>query len=114
MRRVYALFLSIVKYQGVDRDPRRALAPRLMSSPLGDRRGALAVCGAAQLWVRPSARMKRFACDRVEAPAPRRYFIAHTVENVLQDVEGKQLLCEAFFLYGTMLLLLEARAMVAS
>ena len=36
------------------------------------------------------------------------YFIAHTVENVLQDVEGKQMLCEAFFLYGTMLLLLEA------
>mmetsp|Transcript_28154 Transcript_28154/g.84350 ORF Transcript_28154/g.84350 Transcript_28154/m.84350 type:complete len:1190 (-) Transcript_28154:385-3954(-) len=37
------------------------------------------------------------------------YFIAHSIDNVLEDVDGKQLLCEAFFLYGTLLLLLEAR-----
>ena len=65
VRRVYALFLSIVKYHG---------------------------------------ELSQFV-ERLNSG----YFIAHTVENVLQDVEGKQMLCEAFFLYGTMLLLLEAR-----
>lgn len=35
------------------------------------------------------------------------YFITHTIDSILEDVDGKQLLCEAFFLYGTILLLLE-------
>ncbi|KAJ1461470.1 WASH complex, subunit strumpellin [Pelagophyceae sp. CCMP2097] len=37
------------------------------------------------------------------------YFIQHTADNVLEDVDGKQLLGEAFFLYGAMLILMEAR-----
>ncbi|KAH8091480.1 hypothetical protein JL720_5786 [Aureococcus anophagefferens] len=37
------------------------------------------------------------------------YFIAHSVDNVLEDVDGKQLLCEAYFLYGTLLVLLDAK-----
>lgn len=37
------------------------------------------------------------------------YFIQHTVENVLDDVDGKQLLSEAYFLFGAMLTLLDAR-----
>ncbi|KAH8063526.1 hypothetical protein JL722_2701 [Aureococcus anophagefferens] len=35
------------------------------------------------------------------------YFIAHSVDNVLEGVGGKQLLCEA--LYGTLLVLLDAK-----
>ena len=31
----------------------------------------------------------------------------YTIDNVLQDVDGKQLMCECLYLYGTMLLLLE-------
>jgi len=36
-------------------------------------------------------------------------FIQHTVEGVLLDVEGRQLMCEALYLYGVMLLLLDIR-----
>ena len=34
-------------------------------------------------------------------------FIRYTMESVLQDMHGKQLMCECLYLYGTMLLLLE-------
>lgn len=34
-------------------------------------------------------------------------FIQYTVESVVQDIDGKQLMCEALYLYGTMLLLLD-------
>ena len=34
-------------------------------------------------------------------------FIQYTTDIVLQDVDGKQLMCECLYLYGTMLLLLE-------
>lgn len=37
------------------------------------------------------------------------YYIQHSLETILQEVEGKQLLCEALYLYGVMLLLLEER-----
>ncbi|XP_011207419.2 WASH complex subunit homolog 5 [Bactrocera dorsalis] len=37
----------------------------------------------------------------------RGYYIQQTLESVLQDVEGKQLMCEALYLFGTMLLLLD-------
>lgn len=37
------------------------------------------------------------------------YYIQHTVENVLDDVDGKQLLSEAYCLFGAMLILLDAR-----
>eukprot|EP00457_Paulinella_chromatophora_P000683 gb/GEZN01000683.1/.p1 GENE.gb/GEZN01000683.1/~~gb/GEZN01000683.1/.p1 ORF type:complete len:1160 (+),score=147.68 gb/GEZN01000683.1/:150-3629(+) len=36
-------------------------------------------------------------------------FVQHTVEGVLLDVEGKQLMCEALYLYGVMLLLMDLR-----
>lgn len=36
-------------------------------------------------------------------------FVQHTIEGVLLDVEGRQLMCEALYLYGVMLLLLDAR-----
>ena len=36
-------------------------------------------------------------------------FVQHTIENVLEDREGGQLLCEALYLYGVMLLLLDQR-----
>ena len=36
-------------------------------------------------------------------------YIQQTVESVLFDVDGKQLMCEAVYLYGTMLLLLDLR-----
>jgi WASH complex subunit strumpellin len=35
------------------------------------------------------------------------FYIQHSLENILHEVEGKQLLCEALYLYGVMLLLLE-------
>lgn len=35
------------------------------------------------------------------------FYIQHSLDNILQEVEGKQLLCEALYLYGVMLLLLE-------
>jgi WASH complex subunit strumpellin len=35
------------------------------------------------------------------------FYIQHSVDNILQDVNGKQLLCEAFYLYGVMLMSLE-------
>lgn len=36
-------------------------------------------------------------------------FVQHTTEGVLMDTEGRQLMCEALYLYGVMLLLLEKR-----
>jgi len=36
-------------------------------------------------------------------------FVQHTVESVLADVEGGQLMCEALYLYGVMLMLLDRR-----
>ena len=36
-------------------------------------------------------------------------FVQHTIENVLEDREGGQLLCEALYLYGVMLLTLDLR-----
>jgi WASH complex subunit strumpellin len=36
-------------------------------------------------------------------------FLQHTIEGVLQDSDGRQLLCEALYLYGCMLLLLDMR-----
>ena len=35
------------------------------------------------------------------------FYIQHSIDNILQDTNGKQLLCEAFYLYGVMLLSLE-------
>lgn len=37
------------------------------------------------------------------------FYIQHSVEQILQDIEGRQLLCEALYLFGVMLLLLEER-----
>lgn len=37
------------------------------------------------------------------------FFLQHTVEDVLLDVHGKQLMAEALWLFGTMLLMLERR-----
>ena len=37
------------------------------------------------------------------------FYIQHSVDNILDDVDGKQLMCEALYLYGVMLLLLEER-----
>ena len=37
------------------------------------------------------------------------FYIQHSIDNMLQEVEGKQLLCEALYLYGVMLLLLEEK-----
>ena len=37
------------------------------------------------------------------------FYIQHSLDNILQEIEGKQLLCEAVYLYGVMLLLLEER-----
>lgn len=37
------------------------------------------------------------------------YFIRHTLDNVLEDVDGKQLVCEAYYLFGSMLVLMDAR-----
>ena len=39
-------------------------------------------------------------------------FIRYTMESVLQDMHGKQLMCECLYLYGTMLLLLEHHILV--
>jgi WASH complex subunit strumpellin len=36
-------------------------------------------------------------------------YVQHTIEGVLVDVEGKQLMCEAMYLYGVMLLLMDIR-----
>jgi WASH complex subunit strumpellin len=36
-------------------------------------------------------------------------FVAHTLEGVLLDTEGKQLCAEALYLYGCMLMLLDVR-----
>lgn len=35
------------------------------------------------------------------------YFIQYTLDNLLQDTTGKQLLCESLYLYGSMMLLME-------
>ena len=37
------------------------------------------------------------------------YYIQHSVDEILQDIDGKQLFCEALYLYGVMLLFLEDR-----
>lgn len=37
------------------------------------------------------------------------YFIQHTLANILLDTDGAQLMCEALYLYGVMLLLLDER-----
>jgi hypothetical protein len=37
------------------------------------------------------------------------YFIQYTLEAVLLDVDGRQLLCEGLYLYGVMLLMLDSR-----
>ncbi|RYG66173.1 hypothetical protein EON64_10360, partial [archaeon] len=37
------------------------------------------------------------------------YYIQHSLDNILQEVEGRQLMCEALYLYGIMLLLMEER-----
>lgn len=37
------------------------------------------------------------------------YYIQHSLENILQEVEGRQLLCEVLYMYGVMLLILEER-----
>ena len=37
------------------------------------------------------------------------FYIQHSLDNIFQEVEGKQLLCEAVYLFGVMLLLLEER-----
>eukprot|EP01041_Mallomonas_annulata_P003104 gene3104-6094_t len=37
------------------------------------------------------------------------YYIHHSLNSILDDVDGKQLLCEALYLYGIMLLSLEER-----
>lgn len=37
------------------------------------------------------------------------FYIQHSLDNILQEVEGKQLLCEALYLYGVMLIFLEER-----
>ena len=35
------------------------------------------------------------------------FYISHTIEGVLSDTDGKQLMCEALYLWGVMLLLLD-------
>lgn len=37
------------------------------------------------------------------------FYISHTIEGVLSDTDGKQLMCEALYLWGVMLLLLDMR-----
>jgi WASH complex subunit strumpellin len=37
------------------------------------------------------------------------FYIQHSLDNIFQEVEGKQLLCESVYLYGMMLLLMEER-----
>lgn len=37
------------------------------------------------------------------------FYIQHSVDNILEDIDGKQLMCEALYLYGVMLLLMEER-----
>ena len=37
------------------------------------------------------------------------FYIQHSLDDIFMEVEGRQLLCEALHLYGTMLLLLEER-----
>ena len=37
------------------------------------------------------------------------YYIQHSIDNILQDTDGRQLLCESLYLYGVMLLTLEER-----
>jgi WASH complex subunit strumpellin len=37
------------------------------------------------------------------------FYIQHSLDDIFQEMAGKQLLCEALYLYGTMLLLLEER-----
>ncbi|KAJ1434034.1 WASH complex, subunit strumpellin [Ochromonadaceae sp. CCMP2298] len=37
------------------------------------------------------------------------FYIQHSLDNIFEEVEGKQLLCESLYLYGVMLLLMEER-----
>eukprot|EP01038_Epipyxis_sp_PR26KG_P000619 gene619-862_t len=37
------------------------------------------------------------------------FYIQHSLDNILQEIDGKQLLSEALYLYGVMLILLEER-----
>ena len=37
------------------------------------------------------------------------FYIQHSLDDIFMEVAGKQLMCEALYLYGTMLLLLEER-----
>ena len=37
------------------------------------------------------------------------FYIQHSIDNIMDDIDGKQLMCEALYLYGVMLLLLEDR-----
>jgi WASH complex subunit strumpellin len=37
------------------------------------------------------------------------FYIQHSIDSILEEVEGKQLMCEALYLYGVMLLLLEEK-----
>ena len=37
------------------------------------------------------------------------FYIQHSIEGILLDTDGRQLLCEALYLYGVMLILLDAR-----
>ncbi|EAN79204.1 hypothetical protein, conserved [Trypanosoma brucei brucei TREU927] len=36
-------------------------------------------------------------------------YVSHTIESILADIDGKQILCEIYHLYGVMLLLLDHR-----
>ncbi|KAH9083252.1 hypothetical protein LEN26_021034 [Aphanomyces euteiches] len=44
-------------------------------------------------------------CDQLE----KGFFIQHNLANILLDTDGAQLMCEALYLYGVMLLLLDQR-----
>jgi WASH complex subunit strumpellin len=48
------------------------------------------------------AEVNQFAADLTKG-----YFIQYTVESVLLDAEGRALLCEAVWLYGVMLIMME-------
>jgi len=37
------------------------------------------------------------------------YYIQHSLDNILSEIGGKQLLCECLYLYGVMLLFLEEK-----
>lgn len=49
----------------------------------------------------------QFAVNQFTADLNKGYFIQYTVESVLLDLEGRALLCEAVWLYGVMLIMME-------